>query len=103
MRAVGGVGAENEGAAVNKHDHLQSGYCLSISSKSKNIANTGSSFLGLRSGVKTARLRQSSFPWTEVAASAPVILLRMEAGRDFPGWGHDLRCESKVSGVRAPC
>ena len=25
VRAVGGIGAEDEGAAMNKHDHLQSG------------------------------------------------------------------------------
>ena len=90
MRAIGGVGADYEGAAVNKHqdlkqDNFQCNYLQRV------LANTGRSFFGLRSGVNTARLRQSSVPRTEVAASEPVTLLSIEAGRDLPGWGHDLR------------
>ena len=52
--------------------------------------NTGRSFFGLRLGVKTARLRQSSVPRTEVTTSAPVMELSREEVRDLPGWGQDL-------------
>ena len=93
MRTIGGVGAQDEGTAVNEHNHLK---CDTFANRHRKLDVTGSSFLGLRSGVKTARLRQSSVPRTEVAASAPVTVLRMEAGRDTPGWGHDLRSELNV-------
>ena len=90
MRTIGGVGADYEGAPVNEyHDLKQESFLFKYLQRV--LANTGSSFLGLRSGVNTARLRQSSVPRTEVAASAPVTLLRIEAGKDLPGWGHDLR------------
>ena len=84
MRAIGGVGANYEGTAVNKHQDLKQDNFLR-NYLQRVLANTGRSFLGLSSGVNTARLRQSSVPRTEVAASAPVTLLRIEAGKDLPG------------------